>query len=192
MTSVMDRRVGLVVVLIVSLTLWLLAVEAQQSAIPVIGFVRSGSLKGVETIVAAFRQGLKETGYVDGQNVAIEFRSADDHHERLPAIVAELIRRPAAVLVPNAAAAEAARAATTTVPIVFATGGVGDFWTTIESEGESTVLRVMCLRWTAEAWSVVRVEFKKALAPRSEIRRAGWSSTRTRPGPPRAAATVRP
>src|SRR5499433_3158172 len=149
MTSVMDRRVGLVVVLIVSLTLWLLAVEAQQSAIPVIGFVRSGSLKGVETIVAAFRQGLKETGYVDGQNVAIEFRSADDHHERLPAIVAELIRRPAAVLVPNAAAAEAARAATTTVPIVFATGGVGDFWTTIESEGESTVLRVMCLRWTA-------------------------------------------
>jgi len=97
--------------------------RAQQPAMPLIGFVRSGSLKGTETWVAAFRQGLKETGYVEGQNVAIEFRSADDDRERLPAIVAELIRRPAAVLVVNAAAAEAAKAATATVPIVFATGG---------------------------------------------------------------------
>jgi len=55
------------------------------------------------------------------------------------------------------------------------------------------VLRVMLdTRWSEEAWSVVRIEFRKALAARSEIRRAGWSSTRTRPGPPRAAATVRP
>ena len=97
--------------------------RAQPPAMPVIGFVRSGSLKGTETLVGAFREGLKETGYVEGQNVAIEFRSADDHHERLPAIIAELIRRPAAVLVANAAAAGAAKAATTTVPIVFATGG---------------------------------------------------------------------
>src|SRR5262245_58747773 len=117
------RRIGLAVVLAIGLVVAPIGGEAQQPSIPVIGFVRSGSLKGVETIVAAFRQGLKETGYVDGQNVAIEFRSADDHHERLPAIVAELIRRPAAVLVANAAAAAAARAATTTVPIVFATGG---------------------------------------------------------------------
>jgi putative ABC transport system substrate-binding protein len=100
-----------------------LAVGAQPPAMPMIGFVRSGSLKGAETFVAAFRQGLKETGYVEGQNVTIEFRSADDHHESLPTIIAELIRRPAAVLVANAAAAEAAKAATTTVPIVFATGG---------------------------------------------------------------------
>jgi putative ABC transport system substrate-binding protein len=98
-------------------------VRAQQQTMPVIGFVRSSSLKGVETMVAAFRQGLKETGYVEGQNVVIEFRSAEDHYERLPAIIAELIRRPVAVLVANHAAAQLAKAATTTVPIVFATGG---------------------------------------------------------------------
>jgi putative ABC transport system substrate-binding protein len=96
--------------------------RAQQQAMPVIGFVRSSSLKGVETLVAAFRQGLKEMGYVEGQNVAIEFRSADDDYERLRAIIAELIRQPVTVLVANAAAAHAARAATTTVPIVVATG----------------------------------------------------------------------
>jgi putative ABC transport system substrate-binding protein len=68
-------------------------------------------------MVAAFRQGLKETGYVEGQNVVIEFRSAEDHSERLPAIVAELIRLPVAVLVANATAAQFAKAATTTLPI---------------------------------------------------------------------------
>jgi putative ABC transport system substrate-binding protein len=98
-------------------------VRAQQQALPVIGFVRSSSLKGIETMVAAFRQGLKESGYVEGQNVVIEFRSAEDHYERLPAIIAELIRQPVAVLVANHAAAQIAKATTTTVPIVFATGG---------------------------------------------------------------------
>jgi putative ABC transport system substrate-binding protein len=97
--------------------------RSQQPAMPVIGFVRSSSLKEASHLVAAFRQGLKDTGYVEGQNVAIEFRSADDHYERLPAIIDELIGRPAAVLVANAGAARAAKAATTTVPIVFATGG---------------------------------------------------------------------
>jgi len=121
----MDRRVGLVVVLIVSLTLWLLAVEAQQSAIPVIGFVRSGSLKGVETIVAAFRQGLKETGYVDGQNVAFEYRWAEGRYDRLPELAADLVRRPLSVIVTpgTTAAAQAAKAATATIPIVFGVGG---------------------------------------------------------------------
>ena len=88
-----------------------------------IGFVRSSSLEAVANFVAAFRQGLKETGYVDGQNVLIEFRSAEDHVEKLPLIIADLIRRPVAVLVANSAAAQAAKAATTTIPIVFAVGG---------------------------------------------------------------------
>ena len=73
--------------------------------------------------MTAFRQGLKEVGFVEGQNVAIEYRSAEDHLGRLPALVAELIRRPAAVIVGNTASALAAKAATTTVPIVFAVGG---------------------------------------------------------------------
>src|SRR5262245_24460756 len=89
---------------------------------PVIGFVRSSSIEAVAHLVAGFRQGLKETGYVEGQNVAIEFRSADDRSERLPAIIAELIRRPVAVIVANSAAARAAKAATTTIPIIFAYG----------------------------------------------------------------------
>ena len=88
-----------------------------------VAFVRSSSIETVGHLVAGFRQGLKETGYVEGQNVALEFRSADDHHERLPAIIAELIRRPASVIVVNSSAAGAAKAATTTIPIVFAHGG---------------------------------------------------------------------
>jgi putative ABC transport system substrate-binding protein len=74
-------------------------------------------------LVTGFRQGLNQAGFAEGQNVAIEFRSAEDHLDRLPALVAELIRARVAVLVVNNPAALAAKAATTTVPIVFATGG---------------------------------------------------------------------
>jgi len=100
-----------------------LSTEGQPPAMPLIGFVRSSSFETVGHMVAGFRQGLKDTGYVEGLNVVIEFRSADDHYERLPAIIAELMRRQAAVLVGNTRAAQVAKAATTTVPIVFATGG---------------------------------------------------------------------
>jgi ABC-type uncharacterized transport system substrate-binding protein len=117
------RRIGLAVVLAVSLTLEPLATEGQQSTIPMIGFVRSSSIETVGHMVTAFRQGLKDTGYVEGQNVTIEFRSADDNYDKLSAIIAELIRRHAAVIVANTVAAQLAKAATTTVPIVFATGG---------------------------------------------------------------------
>jgi putative ABC transport system substrate-binding protein len=73
--------------------------------------------------VTAFREGLKEAGFVEGQDIAIEYRSADDHADRLPALVAELLRRPVAVIVANVDSALAAKAATRTVPIVFAMGG---------------------------------------------------------------------
>ena len=101
---------------------WPLAARAQQAAVPVVGFVRSVSLADAADLVTAFRQGLKETGYVDGQNVVIELRSAEGHLDRLPALVGDLIHRPVAVIVGNLNAALAAKAATTTIPIIFATG----------------------------------------------------------------------
>ena len=101
---------------------WSSAARAQQPAMPVVGFLRSASLADVAHLVAAFRRGLQETGYTEGQNVAIEYRSAEDHLDRLPALVDDLIRRSVAVIVGNHNAALAAKAATTAVPIVVVTG----------------------------------------------------------------------
>ena len=99
-----------------------LAARAQQPVMPVIGFLRSTSLAGSTHLVTAFSEGLKETGFVEGKNVAIEFRSAENQADRLPALVAELIRRPVAVIVGDIPSALAAKATTATVPIIFATG----------------------------------------------------------------------
>jgi len=101
---------------------WPLVARAQGLTIPVIGFLRSTSLAVSTPMVTGFRQGLTAAGFTEGQNVAIEYRYADSQLERLPGLVAELIRLPVAVIVANNIAALAAKAATTTVPIVFATG----------------------------------------------------------------------
>jgi putative ABC transport system substrate-binding protein len=103
---------------------WPLAARAQQPALPVIGYLSSGTAAGFAPLLAAFRDGLNQTGYVEGRNVTIEFRWSEGQDQRLPAFVADLIRRPAAMIVATggSAPAVAAKAATTTIPIVF-TGG---------------------------------------------------------------------
>jgi putative tryptophan/tyrosine transport system substrate-binding protein len=102
---------------------WPLAVRAQQSAIPAVGFLRNTSPGASAELVSAFRRGLNEAGYFESQNVAVEYRWGDNRSDRLPELAADLVRRPVAVIVAAGnEAIQVAKAATATIPIVMAVG----------------------------------------------------------------------
>ena len=101
---------------------WPIAATGQQSSIPVIGFINGSSARAYAAYVQAFLDGLGETGHVDGRNVAIEYRWAEGHYERISQMVDELVRRRVAVLAPNTPAAQATKRAAGNIPVVFFTG----------------------------------------------------------------------
>ena len=119
------RRRAFISLLGSAATTWSLAARAQQPVLPVIGFLTSVGRNDRPTVVEGFHRGLSEAGYVDGRNVTIEYRFAENHYGRLPALAADLVARKVAVIAATGGGSSilAARAATTTIPIVFTTAG---------------------------------------------------------------------
>jgi putative tryptophan/tyrosine transport system substrate-binding protein len=117
------RRREFIKVIAASAAAWPIAVRAQQAPIPVVGFINAASAQNYTRQLAAFLKGLGESGYVDGRNVAVEYRWAEGQNDRLPAMAADLVHRQVAVMAATSTpAALAAKAATTTIPIIFELG----------------------------------------------------------------------
>ena len=148
---------------------WPLAVRAQQPTMPVIGFLNSASASEYARPVAAFRRGLREAGYVEGRNVGVEYRWAEDHYDRLPGLAADLVSRKVAVIVAGGGpSALAAKSGSTTIPIVFSTAAdpveIGLVASMGRPSGNVTGIRNLNL----EAWPK-RVELLHEAVPAATI-----------------------
>ncbi len=136
--------------------------RAQQKAMPVIGFLANGAPGPNATFAAAFRQGLSDTGYVDGQNVAIEYRWSEGHYDRLPALAADLVDHKVYVIAAAGnSGIKAAKRATSTIPIVFYGGGdlvaAGLITSLARPGGNMTGISIMSTELKSEAiWAAVR------------------------------------
>jgi putative ABC transport system substrate-binding protein len=145
---------------------WPLAARAQPPPMPVVGFLRSTRLADAPHLVTAFRQGLKEAGFVEGHNVAIEYRWAEGRLDRLPALVADLVRQQVALIAGNTPSALAAKAVTTTIPIVFVTGGdpvIDGFVASLSRPGGNTT----GVSFLSSAVVTKRLELLRQLVPRA-------------------------
>src|SRR5438477_11828450 len=118
MTEISVRRRDFIALVGGAAAAWPRVARAQQRAMPLVAFLNGGSRDGYAPMVTAFRQGLKEAGFVEGQNMAVEFRWAEGHYDRVPAMAAELVRRQVAVIVANGPGVQAITAAITTIPMV--------------------------------------------------------------------------
>ena len=145
---------------------WPLVARAQQPAMPVVGFIRSSPAATSMHLVAAFRKGLAEAGFVEGKDVAIELRFADDDFGRLPALASDLVRRGVAVIVGNNFALPAIRAATTTIPVVFV-GGDDPVRTGLVTSLNKPSGNVTGITSFAYALTAKRLQLLHELAPKS-------------------------
>src|SRR5215831_16716758 len=158
---------------------WPLATRAQQPAMPVVGFVRDVTPDVSDARATAFRQALKEAGFVEGQNVAIEYRS--EQTDRLPLVVADLLRRQVALIVGNTPSALAAKTATMTVPTVFVTGGdpvrIGLVARLNRPGGNVTGISFMSVELTAKQLGLLR-EVRPGAAPVGVLFDPKWPLTK--------------
>ena len=163
------RRREFAILLGSAVTLWPRTVRAQQPAMPVIGLLASNSAADFEPFVPAFRKGLEELDLFEGRNVRIESRWANGHYDRLPGLAAELVRIPVAVLVATGVtAALAAKASTTTIPIVFHTGGDPVKFGLVASLGKpgGNVTGVVSLN---KILGPKQLEFLRELVPKADV-----------------------